>query len=525
MKRIITAIICILLSLYGLEAYAQKTSIQERDRNTMGTITSKEFSIRVDETASYADFSIKVPEGGDYYVSFWLLPAQLPDHSYTEFKVYVNGERVGVIHPSKSNWQNASLDNDQTISLKPGENMITLSTALPDVVSTELVSIAKTAQRARISEDEYQDYLYKIDCVDKGLSSSQEIIAQEESEYLAQYGDAAIPYLAEDGSDWEISFFHSLPVKYSFYKTVYYEEGDELRIITNSRDPHVIDVFYTEGGGLSRYNPAYQHLSWLVPSELSSNNQQKIYISFKEIRIPKTGYYTIKTRSLVNEKLGSINIYIDNGYFDNQPLFTAHKSLTMPVDGRKHILMTQRQNDTDPILYVEGAGSCPGRIVAYNDDKRPFIGSDTVINYMFPTHTLDAVIKAQYDMSTCGFHVQNWRTSSTSQAGFCNVIYLKAKPLYIIYPPIIIPQNAVNEEANVLSVSVRNEYGTLQIEANKDVSALSVYDKMGVLISTKVIEAKSTTIPINELNVTSQDIYTLVFYGIDGEVCSKKMLL
>ena len=97
-----------------------------------------------------------------------------------------------------------------------------------------------------------------------------------------------------DGSDWEISFFHSLPVKYSFYKTVYYEEGDELRIITNSRDPHVIDVFYTEGGGLSRYNPAYQHLSWLVPSELSSNNQQKIYISFKEIRIPKTGYYTIK---------------------------------------------------------------------------------------------------------------------------------------------------------------------------------------------------------------------------------------
>ena len=187
--------------------------------------------------------------------------------------------------------------------------------------------------------------------------------------------------------------------------------------------------------------------------------------------------------------------------------------------------MTQRQNDTDPILYVEGAGSCPGRIVAYNDDKRPFIGSDTVINYMFPTHTLDAVIKAQYDMSTCGFHVQNWRTSSTSQAGFCNVIYLKAKPLYIIYPPIITPQNAVNEEANVLSVSVRNEYGTLQIEANKDVSALSVYDKMGVLISTKVIEAKSTTIPINELSVTSQDIYTLVFYGIDGEVCSKKMLL
>ena len=66
MKRIITTIICILLSLYGLEVYAQKTTIQESDRNTMGTITSKEFSIRVDETASYADFSVKVPEGGDY---------------------------------------------------------------------------------------------------------------------------------------------------------------------------------------------------------------------------------------------------------------------------------------------------------------------------------------------------------------------------------------------------------------------------------------------------------------------------
>lgn len=525
MKRIITTIICILLSLYGLEVYAQKTSIQESDRNTMGTITSREFSIRVDETASYADFSVKVPEGGDYYVSFWLLPAQLPNHSYTEFKVYVNGERVGVIHPSKSNWQNASLDDDQTISLKPGENTITLSTALPDVVSTELVSIAKTAQCARISEAGYQDYLRKIALVESGKMTSQEIIAQEESEYLAQYGDAAMQPLAEDGSQWDITLFHRIPVKYSFYKMRHYEEGDELRIITNSRDPHVTDVFYIgDYASLSRYNPSYQHLSWLVPSSLSSNKAQQFYISIKTIRIPRKGYYTIKARSLINEKLGSINVYIGNEYFDNQALFTAHKSLTMPTDGQEHILMARRQNNSDPILYVEGAGSCPGRIVAYNDDKRPFIGADTIINYMFPSHTFDAVIKAEYKMSTCGFHVQNWSSSSSSQSDFCNVVYFKAKPQYLIYPPISY-ESATYNVPIALSVTVRHEMGTLQIKANKELSSLYVYDKMGVLVGSKAIEAKQATIPTNELGISSRDLYSIVFYGKDGEVYSAKILL
>lgn len=47
-----------------LGSLCPKTSIQESDRNTMGTITSKEFSIRVDERASYADFSVKVKKEG-----------------------------------------------------------------------------------------------------------------------------------------------------------------------------------------------------------------------------------------------------------------------------------------------------------------------------------------------------------------------------------------------------------------------------------------------------------------------------
>ena len=196
----------------------------------------------------------------------------------------------------------------------------------------------------------------------------------------------------------------------------------------------------------------------------------------------------------------------------------------MPTDGQEHILMARRQNNSDPILYVEGAGSCPGRIVAYNDDKRPFIGADTIINYMFPSHTLDAVIKAEYKMSTCGFHVQNWSSSSSSQSDFCNVVYFKAKPQYLTYPPISY-ESATYNVPIALSVTVRHEMGTLQIKANKELSSLYVYDKMGVLVGSKAIEAKQATIPTNELGISSRDLYSIVFYGKDGEVYSAKILL
>lgn len=527
MKRIITTIICILLSLYGLEVYAQKTTIQESDRNTMGTITSKEFSIRVDERASFADFSVKVPEGGDYYVSFWLLPSQHPDKSYSKFNVYVNGKSVGTIHPSKENWQSLGLDGKQMISLKKGENTISLSSPLPDIVSVEVVRVARSLESSNISDVNYKNYLDKIDLVSRGVKSSEEIISQEEKEYLSIVNKQS-PTAFSDGSAWDVRFFYRLPIKYSFRKLRYYEEGSEIRIITNSTDQHVIDVFYTDRGSLSNYDPTYQHLSWLVPSFLSSSSGQSFYISMKTIKVPKKGYYTIKARSLSNNKLGSINIYIDNDYYNNQPLFTTHKSLSMPTDGQHHILMTQKQDTilyNDPILYVEGGGSCPGKIVAYNDDKRPFEGADTVINHMFPNHFRDAVVKAKYLMPTCGFHIQNWYSSSGSQSGFCNVIYLKTKPQrYIPYPYPRVPFDTPEENNTPsLSVNICSEQGVLSIESNKELHSVSVYNKMGVLVGTRKLGAKQITIPPYELGMNSQDVYLLVFQAQDGEIFNGKI--
>ena len=525
MKRIITTITCIILSLHGLEVYAQKTSIQESDRNSMGAITSREFSIRVDEKVSYADFCVKVPEGGDYYVSFWLLPSQLPDKSYSKFNVYVNGKSVGTILPSEENWQSAGLDGKQMINLKKGENTISLSSPLPDIASVEVVRVAKTLQCARISDIAYKNYLNKIDLVARGVKSSEEIISQEEKEYLSLVKKKKIRAFS-DGSAWDVSFFYRLPIKYSFWKIRYYEKGSEIRIITNSTDQHVIDVFYTDKWSLSYYDPAYQHLSWLVPSFLSSNSGQSFYISIKTIKVPKKGYYAIKARSLSNNKLGSINVYIDNDYYNNQPLFTTHQSLSMPTDGQHHILMTQKQDNhlgNDPILYVEGGGSCPGKIVAYNDDKHPFVDADTVINHMFPNHTRDAAIKAKYLMPTCGFHIQNYGSSSSFQSGFCNVIYLKTKPQrYIPYPRTIVDKSEENATP-AFSVNVSSEQGILSIESNKELHSVSVYNRMGVLVGARKLDAKRITIPSYELGMTSQDIYLLVFQGQDGEICNGKI--
>lgn len=145
-----------------------------------------------------------MPQGGRYYVNFWLLPAQLPDDSYTEFKVYVNGEKVGIIHPSKSNWQSASLDEKQMISLKKGENTISLCSPLPDIVSVEVVKVAKSLESSKISDVEYKNYLNKIDLVSNGIKSSEEIISQEEKEYLSIVNEKSLIAFS-DGSAWDVS--------------------------------------------------------------------------------------------------------------------------------------------------------------------------------------------------------------------------------------------------------------------------------------------------------------------------------
>lgn len=82
--------------------------------STFGDSTTKVFPAsavtvtRVADTTdgdcNFRNFEVEVPESGDYFVEFWLLPAKYADGSYTSFNISVNNQPVGSISPTFGNY-------------------------------------------------------------------------------------------------------------------------------------------------------------------------------------------------------------------------------------------------------------------------------------------------------------------------------------------------------------------------------------------------------------------------------------
>lgn len=142
----------------------------------------------------YKDFAIEAPEDGEYYMEFWLIPAEYPDGSYTTFHVFVNDDRVGEIRPEVGNWQACRVDNSEKVMLRKGLNKISIGTELPEVPNVEFVKLAAHDGVARISCMEYESFL---------------TMAQKGGPFNSEMG-------VNEAETIQKSTSSSLPLKYSF---------------------------------------------------------------------------------------------------------------------------------------------------------------------------------------------------------------------------------------------------------------------------------------------------------------------
>lgn len=113
------------------------------------------------ENDSYTSFEIEVESAGEYYLNFWLLPAEYEDGSLYAYEVQVNGYNAGAIVPAKGNWQSIGLSNNGKVNLQQGKNTISVITEAPNVVEVEFVRLSKTFSKAKISSNAYDSYLAK----------------------------------------------------------------------------------------------------------------------------------------------------------------------------------------------------------------------------------------------------------------------------------------------------------------------------------------------------------------------------
>jgi|GEM_PF-5979008 len=118
---------------------------------------------RADETGvNSVSFRVEANSPVEQYASFWLLPAQYTDGTFTAYTVHVNGQYAGKITTDKANWQVVSLDSDSPLVFKKGVNTITVSTPAPEMPEVERVCLSSSLTGQALQPNEYTQYLDAI---------------------------------------------------------------------------------------------------------------------------------------------------------------------------------------------------------------------------------------------------------------------------------------------------------------------------------------------------------------------------
>ena len=231
---------------------------------------------RADEAGvNSVSFRVEADSPVEQYASFWILPAQYADGTYTAYTVHVNGQYAGKITTDKANWQVATLDSDSPLVFKKGVNTITVSTPAPEMPEVERVCLSGSLTEQALKPNEYTQYLDDI-------NSGEMVVTQN----IGMTADPASS--TDDGPET----FNNVPLYYSFHKTFEFVEGREIFITSNSDTEHVMDLIYIgkEGNapdlpGIPVYpvNPTgYAHTS-LSPNVLINGMTTPCYLSTADL--------------------------------------------------------------------------------------------------------------------------------------------------------------------------------------------------------------------------------------------------
>jgi len=324
----------------------------EKHTDLGGDVLLKKKHNEVNGDRAFTSFDIEVPVSGQYYVYFWLCPAELADGSFSEYDVFENETFIGKIKPTEGDWQAISIENSKKVSLKEGVCKISVVGKIPDVPSVEFIRLSMDAEKAKISDKDYKDYKAKV-------WENSHLQAEENGRFFVEgvdtvsvnkARDVSFPLSPQPNPPYDAKYYIGYTINYTFYKTVYYQQGQTANIsstgVTNFI--HVLEFF-------SKTSP--DSYSW---SSISSGNTASISVS-----IPETGYYIVRVRTYWNATSGLCNLTIDNTSYNNVAVYSFGIKGNKDTQNVYNSFTCYRNGD--PMIWVE-EGSLPGTIRAYNDD-------------------------------------------------------------------------------------------------------------------------------------------------------------
>ena len=362
MKRSYLCLVCTLLSC--MQMFAQdivETSYYSANPKLGGDVVINSSTKSVKDKVASVTFSLNANAAGNYHANFWLFPTEKPNGGFYNYAVKANGKLVGVIKPVVGGWQSISLGNRTTIALVRGNNTISIVGVVPDVPNVEHVRLSTSTVGARIETlnynffyNEIQDKAnsFKRNSMASTISVSDSLATLSEMDVVKSFRSNASS-ITNDPPLYDFECFAGLTVNYTFYKVVYFTQGQRIFLATNGIDDfdHILELFSAT---------APETYSW------ASMSNSKCMASLN-VSIPQSGMYYVRVRSYFNARSGFCNLNVNGeNYYSKIPVYSLGVRCTQGTDQVYNTFTVASEGD--PRLWVEEGTSIPGKISYFNDD-------------------------------------------------------------------------------------------------------------------------------------------------------------
>lgn len=354
-KGITTLLILFATTVAAFSQSVESISYYEKNPSLGGDVKILKCTKSITEAQTFTTFEVEAPASGLHYANFWVLGTKKADGTLSVYKVMVNNElQDDVLAPVSNDWQAIGLKKSSKVFLRKGKNTISIVGTAPDVPEVEFVRLSKDLGNSTISSQNYNDYKVEL----KTLSHENALSNVEPSLNFCGRDTLAIPLFAKarsvsyDSPLYDFEYIRNCKIKYSFFKTVSFQRGQQIFIATNGIDnyDHVLELF-------SANNP--ERYTW----NAHSNNQ---CLASLNVNIPETGLYYVRVRSWLNATSGLANVNINGeNYYSNVPLFSLGIVCNQGTDQVYNTFVCSKGGD--PMVWIESYGN-PSGIIAYNDD-------------------------------------------------------------------------------------------------------------------------------------------------------------
>ena len=349
MKKINFLVLAFILGVFIAHGQNEKNekSYFEKNKDLGGECIIEKSAFSVENEIVTKTFEIDVPEEGEYYLSAWLMGAKT-NKGFLKYGVKINKKEIKEkIKPLKSNWQAVKLKNQDSkelkkIKLAKGINTISFSSPAPEVPVIEFVRIAKTKEKAAISEEKYKNYIKNI---------KKEIKEREENPVVIK--DSLLSKLSLKTLSYEYFYKLDINFDYTTYKFYYFTAGNQMFFTSYASDKydHILEVFSTNKS---------ENYTWVSKSNQSG-------LTSINVTIPYTGYYCIRVRAYRQTTHGLVDLNINGQYyFENCAVSGSGFRCSHSSTSEYNYFTCNLTGDSR--IWMEKGGSVPGKIIGHNDD-------------------------------------------------------------------------------------------------------------------------------------------------------------